>query len=131
MQTSLAQLANNLQGDEFINFKKIYKTNTKLLTRKGVYPYEYVNSLEKFKETKLPPIEKFYSQLNDENISQEDYDHAQNVFETLNCKSLRDYHDLYLKTDVLLLADVFENLKKKIALIIINLIQLIIYLPQV
>ena len=100
MQSSLANLAGNLQEDEFINLKKIYKTNTKLFTRKGVYPYEYVNSLEKFEETKLPPIEEFYSQLNDENISQEDYDHAQNVFKTFNCKTLRDYHGLYLKTDV-------------------------------
>ena len=57
MQSSLAKLADNLQEDDFINLKKIYKTNTKLLTRKGVYPYEYINSLEKFKETKLPPIE--------------------------------------------------------------------------
>ena len=95
-----------------IILKNIYKTNRKLLTRKGVYPYEYVNSLEKFKETKLPPIENFHSQLNDENISQEDYDHAQNVFKTFNCKTLRDYHNLYVKADVLLLADVFENFRK-------------------
>ena len=45
-------------------------------------------------------MEKFYSQLKDENISQEDYDHAQNVFKTFKCKTIRDYHDLYLKTDV-------------------------------
>ena len=98
--SSLAKLVGNLQEDEFINLNKIYKTNTKLLAKNGGYPYEYVNSLKQFKETKLPPIEKFYSQLNDENISQKDYDHAQNVFKTFNCKTLRDYHDLNLKTDV-------------------------------
>ena len=81
------------------------------MLRKGVYPYDYINCVERFTEISLPPIEAFYSQLNDEGISDEDYEHAQNVWKTFNMKSLRDYHDLYNKADVLQLADVFENFR--------------------
>ncbi|CAH3022142.1 unnamed protein product, partial [Porites evermanni] len=112
LQTSLANLVSNLQPDDFYNTKREFKKNVDLLTRKGVYPYDYVSSLEKLSETQLPPKEEFYSKLNDEDITEDDYQHASNVWDTFKCKSLRDYHDLYLKTDVLLLADVFENFRK-------------------
>ena len=112
LQTSLANLVGNLQPDDFYNTKKIFKKNIDLLTRKGVYPYDYISSLEKLTETQLPPKEQFYSKLNDEDISDEDYQHAQNVWKTFGCQTIRDYHDLYLKSDVLLLADVFENFRK-------------------
>ena len=82
------------------------------MTRKGVHPYDYVTSIDKLKETKLPPKEAFYSLLYNEEISDEDYEHAHNVWNTFNCQTLQDYHDLYLKSDVLLLADVFENFRK-------------------
>ena len=68
-----------------------------------------MDSWERFDETKLSPIEKFYSSLSASSISPEDYEHAQKVWKTFKCKILGDYHDLYLKTDVNLLADVFEN----------------------
>ena len=112
LQTSLANLVGNLQPDDFHNTKEIMKENVDLLTRKGVYPYDYIGSLEKLSETQLPPKEQFYSKLNDEDISDEDYGHAQNVWSTFKCQTIRDYHDLYLKSDVLLLADVFENFRK-------------------
>ena len=112
MSTSLDKLVNNLPKDAFNNVKRHY-TNDKLglLTRKGVYPYEYMDSLEKLKETELPPKEAFYSRLNDEGISDEDYTHARKVWETFEIKNLGDYHNLYNQVDVLLLADVFENFR--------------------
>ena len=85
----------------------MFKTNTELLTRKGVYPYDYINSINKFNETKLPPINEFYSKLNNTNILEDDYNYAQTVFNTFNCKTIRNYHNLSLKTDVLLLANFF------------------------
>ena len=112
LQTSLANLVANLQPGDFHNTKEVFKENVDLLTRKGVYPYDYVSSLKKLNETQLPPKEAFYSYLNDEHITDEDYQHALNVWNTFKCKTIRDYHDLYLKSDVLLLSDVFENFRK-------------------
>ena len=111
LQTSLANLVSNQPAD-FKNTKAIIKDNVPLLNQKGVYPYDYVSSINKFSETQLPPKSEFYSKLNNEDISEEDYQHPLNVWNTFNCKTIRDYHDLYLKSDVLLLADVFENFRK-------------------
>ena len=112
MATSLEKLANNLPEDDFINFSLYYSGDKfNLLTRKGVYPYEYMDSLEKLEETKLPPKEAFYSRLNDGGISDEDYAHAKKVWKTFKMKYFKDYHELYNKVDVLLLADVFENFR--------------------
>ena len=112
MSTSLNKLVSNLPKEDFDKLKRYY-TGEKfnLLTRKGVYPYEYMDSPERFKETKLPPKKAFYSRLNGEDISDKDYEHAIKVWETFNMKTLKDYHDLYNEADVLLLADVFENLR--------------------
>jgi hypothetical protein len=80
------------------------------LLRKGVFPYKYIDSLERFEETQLPPIEAFYD--DDRNCSQGDYEFALYIFKKYNCRNIGDYHDLYLKTDVLLLADAFENYRE-------------------
>jgi hypothetical protein len=82
-----------------------------LLLRKGVYPYDYVDCIAKLEETSLPPKDSFYSRLNDSGITDEDYEHAQTVWKEFGCKTFRDYHDLYNVSDVLLLADVFENFR--------------------
>ena len=82
-----------------------------LLLRKGVYPYEYMDSWEKFNETSLPSKEDFYSNLNMEGIDDIDYRHGNNVFKGFKLENLGDYHDLYVQSDTLLLADVFNNFR--------------------
>ena len=82
-----------------------------LLLRKGVYPYEYMDSWERFHGTSLPSKEDFYSNLNMENIDDIDYRHGSNVFKIFKLGNLGDYHDLYLQSNTLLLADLFENFR--------------------
>ena len=82
-----------------------------LLLRKGVYPYEYMDNWERFNETSLPSKESFYSNLNMEDIDDIDYRHGNNVFNKFKLNNLGDYHDLYVQSDTLLLADVFENFR--------------------
>ena len=112
MNTSLDSLVNILLEEAFNNLEKYYTGDKlSLVKRKGVYPYEYMDSLERFKENKLPPKESFYSRLTGEDISDNDYEHALNVWDDFGMKTLQDCHDLYNVTDVLLLADVFENFR--------------------
>ncbi|CAB3986794.1 uncharacterized transposon-derived [Paramuricea clavata] len=85
-----------------------------ILKQKGVYPYEHMDRFNKLKETSLPPKSKFFSSLTNEDISNTDYRRAQNVWNTFGMKTMRDYHDLYLKTDVLLLTDVMKNFRKSL-----------------
>ena len=82
-----------------------------LLLRKGVYHYEYMDSWEKFNETSLPNKKDFYSNLNMENIDDIDYSYGNNVFKRFKLKNLGEYHDLYIQSDTLLLADVFQNFR--------------------
>ena len=110
MSSSLDSLTKNLVrgGKKLFGFEDYSVLQYDLLTRKGVYPYEYVNSWDRFNETQLPPIDAFYSNLNMSSISEEDYQHAQLVWKEFGIRDLGDYHDLYLRTDVVLLANVFE-----------------------
>ena len=82
-----------------------------LLLRKGVYPYEYMDSWERFNETSLPPKKSFYSELNLEDISDKDYLHAQKVWDVFEIRNLGEYHDLYVQTDTSLLADGFGKFR--------------------
>ena len=95
--------------------KMVYKNMSPhklaLLCRKGIYPYKYIDSFERFKEMELPPIHEFNSELSGK-ISQNDYNHAQNVWKEFDCKNLGDYHDLYLKTDVLVLTDIWTKFRE-------------------
>ena len=117
MNTSLEKLVNNLAAEGKEKFRNMAaefpdSAQQELLLRKGVYPYDYMDDPEKFKDTQLPSKEDFYSELREEGISDDDYAHAQNVWNVFKCKTFGDYHDIYLKTDVLALADVFENFRK-------------------
>ena len=84
-----------------------------LLLRTGVYPYEYMDSQERVNESSLPDKGAFYSELYLEDITDKDYAHAQNMFKELGLKNLGDYLDLYVQSNILLLADVFENFGNK------------------
>ena len=110
MSSSLDSLTKNLVrgGKKFLGFEDYSELQYDLLTRKGVYPYEYVNSWNQFNETQLLPIDVFYSNLNMSLISEEDYQHAQRVRKEFGIHNLGDYHDLYLRTDVVLLANMYE-----------------------
>ena len=83
-----------------------------LLFRKVVYPYEYIDDWEKFNETTLPEKEELYSKLNFGEITDVDYRHGKRVCKGFELKDLGEYHDLYFKSDTLLLADVFESFRK-------------------
>ena len=87
--------------------------NFVLLLRKGVYPYKYMDSWERFGETSLPDKKSFYSKLYLEEITDKYHAHTQKVFEELKLNNLDDYDDLYVLSDTLLLADVFENFRNK------------------
>ena len=134
MQDSLSNLVDNLSGINnkvsesdkkisqetlikffFNTYQLCNKDHNKfaLLLRKGVYLYEYMDSWKRFKEESLHDKESFYSELNNEHITDEDYEQAQKVCDTFKIKSLGEYHDLYVQSDTALLADVFENFRDK------------------
>ena len=115
MSSSLDSLVNNLahRGNyHFFGFEEYNENQYKLLIKKRIYPYEYMTDWDKFRETKLPPREAFYSKLNMTGVGNEDYEHANRVWKEFGLKDLGEYHDLYLKTDVILLANVFEAFRK-------------------
>ena len=113
MSQSLDRLSSNLSDDAFFHTREAFPNDDqfRLIKKKGVYPYDYMDSFQRFSERSLPEIEDFYSILNDTNISESEYSHAKRVWSTFQIKDLGEYHDLYLRTDVLLLADVFENFR--------------------
>ena len=114
MGFGLEKLTKNLTSDEKLMLKRFFpcEEERSLLEGKGFFPYDWFTSLEKLEEESFPAKKKFYNKLNNENISQEDYEHAYNVWKKFNMNNMRQYHDLYLKTDVIHLADFFENFRK-------------------
>lgn len=95
--------------------RKAYPDKNKfdLVTQKGFFPYDFVDDFNKLELTNLPSKNDFYPSFNDWNISDKDHSHARKVWETSNVKTLGGYSDIYLKTDILLLADIFENCRAK------------------
>ena len=122
MRGSLDSLAKTLGKDQFktltsqmlpqIPKKHDRIESLNLLKQKGVFPYQYMTDFSKLNATNLPSKDAFYSQLSGSGISDEDYVHAQKVWKAFNCETMKDYHDLYLKTDVLLLADIMTEFRR-------------------
>ena len=113
MSSSLDKLVSNLPKDDLIYASKVFKgKRLNLMFQKGVYPYDFMDSFEKFNQTELPTKDQFYSILNDQHITDDEDDHAKKVWKTFKIKTMGEYHDLYLGSDVLLLTDVFENFRK-------------------
>ena len=112
MSSSLDSLVNNpargLGNDKFFGFNEYNEHQCELLVRKGIYPYEYMDSWDRFEETNLPPKDSFYSALSMSGVSETDYEHARKVWREFGINNMGEYHDLYLKTDVMLLANIFE-----------------------
>ncbi|KYN28506.1 hypothetical protein ALC57_02077 [Trachymyrmex cornetzi] len=115
LSANLDKLASYLDKDKLkivrSEFSTLSDEEFELLTRKGVFPYEYIDCVEKLQDTRLPPRELFFSLLTGDTISESDYAHAMNVWQRFSIRMLDEYSDLYLKTDVLLLADIFENFR--------------------
>ena len=113
MDKSLDKLVSN-QPKEDLKYTSEEFTGKKLslMSQKSVYPCDYIDSFEKFNQRELPTKERFYSILNDQHVTNEEYNHAKRVWRMFRLGSMGEYHDLYLKSDVLLLADVFKKLQK-------------------
>ena len=120
LNASLAKLVDNIPKDDLYksfpnltsHFNNCSIQQLELLCQKGCYPYDFADNVDVFNLKYLPAKQDFHSKLIDEDISDDDYAHAQNVWNAFQCKTFGDYHDLYLKTDVLLLCDVIKNFRK-------------------
>ena len=115
--SSIDRLAKNLTEFPHLNeqFPQVWSfekpQDMDMLCKKGIYPYSHMKNFEAFEETSLPPKEAFHNDLTGDDISNEDYAFAEQVWDTMNCESMGDYHDLYLYQDVFLLADIFEQFR--------------------
>ncbi|KAL9884631.1 uncharacterized protein ACN427_011393 [Glossina fuscipes fuscipes] len=113
LNSSLEKLAKYLQPSQFKVLKKAFKNPEKfaLMSRRGVFPYDYVSDIKKLDDPILPSRECFYNYLSDRECSDADYNFARTVWDALKCQPLKDYMVLYLESDVLILTDVFENFR--------------------
>lgn len=112
LSTSLENLVSYLPPDAFKIIEKFFGNKTNLLLSKGVFPYDYISSIDILKENKLPAIESFYNSLIEENISKESYLHACEVWDKFKVKNLLEYLKLYVTSDTLQLACVYQNFRE-------------------
>ncbi|KAJ8976357.1 hypothetical protein NQ317_011597 [Molorchus minor] len=114
LSKSLDKLSQSLESEQCIETRRYFENEEEfgLIRQKGVFPYNYIDSFEKLEETQLPSRDKFYNDLTNESISSADYERATKVWNTFKCKTLGEYADIYLKSDIFLLADVFENFRR-------------------
>ena len=107
---SLDYLTSTISDEDRKSLKQEFgEENYKLLTKNGIYCYDYFDKKEKYLETELPKKEKFFNKLNNKNISNDEYKHALNVFKTFKCEDLLEHSILYLKSDICHLSDVFQK----------------------
>ena len=112
MSSSLDKLVSNLPKDGLkYTSKEFTGKKLSLMSQKVLYPYDFMDSIEKFDQMKLPTKEQFYSILNDQHITNNEYNHVMKVWKAFNIETMGEYHDLYLKSDMLLLADVSESFR--------------------
>jgi hypothetical protein len=118
LSSSLSELAKILSEKSnnnisfYTKFITTDKSKQKLLERKGVMPYEYLDHIDKLSVGKLPAKKDFYDTLSARDIAEEEYKHATTIWHAFECKNMREYLELYLKLDVLLLAAVFESFRE-------------------
>lgn len=113
LNAPLASLLDNLENDDKKHLAAEFKDEDdfKMVTQKGFFPYEWFDSLERLKETELPPIECWSSKLSMYKMKPEEYEFCKMMWKRFNMHTFKDFHDLYLKIDVLGLADVFETFR--------------------
>ena len=110
LNKSLDYLTSTISEEDRKSLKQEFgEENYKLLTKKGIYCYDYFDKKEKYLETELPKKEKFFNKVHLKNISNDEYKHALNVFKTFKCEDLLEYLILYLKSDIRHLSDVFQK----------------------
>ena len=110
--SGLSSLVENLPKEDLKETIRFFGERSELMSRKGVYPYEFMDGFDKFEKKQLPKKASFFSRLNQEKVTDENYQRALKVWEEFSCQNMGEFHDLYLKTDVLLLADVMESFRK-------------------
>lgn len=114
MPQSLSSLAQSLTASDFFESTKLVPRDSRhIISRKGAYPYNYVRDALVFNEPRLPPREAFYNKLNEEELSQSDYDHAVYVWRRLHMTSFFDYLKFYLLLDTALWCDVLSKFRSK------------------
>ena len=115
LSSSLEKLVHSLKINENSSFSRLkteFPEHHEELTQKGIYFYDYASSYNIFYENSIPAREIFYNKQTQSDIADEDYEHAQKIFSKMRCKNLGEYMLLYVKTDALLLCDVFENFRE-------------------
>lgn len=115
LPSSLEKLVELLKRKDLTKFnhtRRLAGGNMELLCSKGIFPYEYLDTPDRLKETSLPIKDNFYSELTAKSISDEDYQRAQHIWKVFQCKTLSDYTRLYCRSDTHLLADVWAHFTK-------------------
>ena len=115
------EIINKIHQENINELRDIYKNTSdefknddefKLMITKGVYPYDFINDYSRMYTTILPAKDRFYNKLNDSNINDKEYEISKNVWNVFKCNKFLDYHNIYLKSDVLLLSDIWSNFRK-------------------